>query len=173
MPPLEKSPSGTNSLVEIIRRRRVGNRIAGRESEIDTREGKPLSFHSRTEISSAGNSWRASTVAASRSARINSHRRRFGRRVVHAWPYTRLYVCVRKRAHAHGGRRRVRCAWHTLSTLCGPHEREIKWNRGATLSRGPPRFPPFLPFLRPNRSRLHANLSTQFQIRSWHVRQGE
>lgn len=40
-----------------------------RESEIDMREGKPLSFHSPTEISSAGNSWHASTGRFS----IDSH----------------------------------------------------------------------------------------------------
>lgn len=82
--------------------------------EIDAREGKPLSFHSRTEISSAGNSWRASTVAASRSARINSHRRRFDRPCTRLTLYTR--VCVR--AHAHGGRRRVRLrVTHTFDAV--------------------------------------------------------
>jgi len=79
-----------------------------------------------------------------RSARINSHRRRFDRRRVGGLRGPELEA--RERSHAY--RRRVPYAWHAPLMLCGPHERGIKWNRGATLSRGPLR----------SQSRLHAKL---------------
>lgn len=121
-----------------------------RTSRESIHEEKPLSFHSRAEISSAGNSWRAD-------------RDRLALILIDVDLAVMYAVGPRRtRALAHSQRRAL-CAWHAPSTLCGPYEREIKWNHGATLSRSPPR----------SRSRLHANLSTQFQIRSWYIRQGE